>query len=436
VLTIFSLLFYTWGEPFYALLLLILSAAVNFAAGIYIERFRGQKGGTVAVTSAVVFNILMLGIFKYSGFFAENINAFFHANLPVPKSHIPVGISFYTFQAISYVIDCHWEKVKVQRHFGRFMLYISFFPKVMNGPITRYADFEERLTNRKATVSDLSYGFNRVTVGLAKKVLIANNLNIIVENLLSSPKESTLIGNWLGIIAFALSMYFDFSGYSDMAIGLGSIFGFRIQENFNYPFICKDITEFWQRWHISLGTFFRDYLLYIPIFGKRRKYGGLFLVWLCTGIWHGASWNFIIWGIYYGLLVFTEMKIGKKKMKKIPAVARHIYTKFAILIGFGIFYFESLPMLGSFFKGIFGFGGNGFINEYDKMTFVNNIWVFALAILFCFPVIPAVKKLLNKAYPIRAAASFAEMWVCAGLLIISSILLVDSTGQMFFYDRF
>ena len=221
-----------------------------------------------------------------------------------------------------------------------------------------------------------------------------------------------------------------------MAIGLGRIFGFHFDENFNHPFICKDITEFWQRWHISLSTFFRDYLLYVPIFGKRRKYGGLFLVWLCTGIWHGANWNFIIWGIYYGLFVFLEMKIGKKKMKKIPIVIRHIYSKIVIIIGFGIFYFEDLGKLGTFFKTIFGFGGHSFIRLTDKISMVNNIYLLILAVICCFPIIGIFKKLSEKSFKIKTAVSFTQTFVCALLLIASSIMLVDATTNPFLYFRF
>lgn len=248
--------------------------------------------------------------------------------------------------------------------------------------------------------------------------------------------SASVFGAWFGAAVYALQVYFDFSGYSDIAIGLGRIFGFHFDENFKHPFICKDITEFWQRWHISLSTFFRDYVLYLPIFGKRRKYGGLFLVWLCTGIWHGASWNYIFWGIYYGLFVFLEMKIGKKKMKKIPLVIRHIYSKFIIIIGFAIFYFEDLGKLGTFFKTAFGFSGHGFIRLAEKISFVNNMYLLLIAVICCFPVIQQLRKLSGKNFALKTLAKFSVTFVSALLLILSSIMLVDSTTNPFLYLRF
>ena len=435
VLVIFSLLFYAWGEPFY-IFLLIASSLINYSFALAIDYFRGKKADTVITAVAVIYNILMLGIFKYSGFIVENINTFFDAQIPVPDIKLPIGISFYTFQIISYIVDCYWEKVKSQKNFIHFLMYVSLFPQLVAGPIVRYSTIEKEIISRKTTVKDLSYGLNRLIIGLSKKVILANNLSTIANDFLETPQNSTVAALWIGAAVYALQIYFDFSGYSDMAIGMGRIFGFHFDENFNYPFICKDVTEFWQRWHISLGTFFRDYLLYIPIFGKRRKYGGLFLVWFCTGLWHGASWNFIIWGLYYGIFIFIEMKIGKKKMKKIPLIIRHIYNKIVIILGFGIFYFENLGKLGHFFKGLFGFGGNGFINEIDKIRITNNIYLMLLALVLCMPVIPLLKKATEKYFPLKMCASFAVMLACSVLLIVSSILLVDSTNNPFLYFRF
>ncbi len=435
VLVIFSLIFYAWGEPVY-ILLMVFSALVNYCAGLLIDKFRGGKGDSIATFAAIIYNLLMLGIFKYSGFVVENINAIFSAEIPVPDIKLPLGISFYTFQTISYIIDCHWETVKTQKSFKNFLLYVSFFPKLVAGPIVRYSTIENEFEHRRTTVSDISYGMNRIALGLGKKVILSDQLSIIVENVFGNIENSTFIGAWYGAAVYALQIYFDFSGYSDIAIGLGRIFGFHFDENFDHPFICKDITEFWQRWHISLSTFFRDYLLYIPIFGKRRKYGGLVLVWLCTGIWHGASWNYIIWGIYYGLFVFIEMKIGKKRMKKVPIVLRHIYNKLIIVIGFGIFYFEDFGKLGTFLKTIFGFGGNGFISTFDKISVVNNMYLLIVALICCFPIIAGCKKLMSKSYPVKTAFSCATIFICAGLLIVSSILLVDATAKPFLYLDF
>jgi alginate O-acetyltransferase complex protein AlgI len=434
VLIIFSLIFYAWGEPTYVLLMLM-SAVVNYFAGISIEKYR--KKSTFICAAAVIYNLLMLGIFKYSGFIIENINKIFSVDLPVPDISLPIGISFYTFQTISYVIDCCWETVKPQKSFKNFLLYITLFPQLVAGPIVRYSTIENELTCRRTTVNDLCYGFNRMITGLAKKVLLANQLSTIADNLLGNIDNATLTGAWLGAAVYALQIYFDFSGYSDMAIGLGRIFGFHFDENFNHPFICKDITEFWQRWHISLNTFFRDYLLYVPIFGKRRKYGGLFLVWLCTGIWHGASYNFIIWGLYYGLFVCIEMLIGKKRMKKIPLIIRHIYSKIVIVVGFGIFYFDDgIGQLGQFFKTIAGFGGNGIISISDKILTVNNIYLLIVAIICSFPILDSIKKLTEKSFRFKVAVSLSATFVSAFLLILSSIMLVDATSNPFLYFRF
>lgn len=435
VLIIFSLIFYAWGEPVYVFLML-LSALVNYSAGMLIDRFRGGRGDSIATFAAVAYNLLMLGIFKYSGFVVENINAIFSSSIPVPDLRLPVGISFYTFQTISYIIDCHWEKVETQKSFKNFLLYITLFPQLVAGPIVRYSNIGHELENRKTSVSDISYGLNRMILGLSKKVLLSNQLSIIADSMLENIDNVSFVGAWYGAAVYALQIYFDFSGYSDIAIGLGRVFGFHFDENFRHPFICKDITEFWQRWHISLSTFFRDYVLYIPIFGKRRKYGGLFLVWLCTGIWHGASWNFIIWGLYYGLFVFLEMKIGKKRMKKIPLIIRQIYSKIVIVIGFGIFYFEDMGKLGAFFKTIFGFGGNGFISIGDKISVVNNMYLLIAAVICCLPIIEGFKKLSEKSFPVKTVISFSTSIVSAFLLIMSSIMLVDATTNPFLYWRF
>lgn len=435
VLIIFSLIFYAWGEPVYIFLMLI-TAVVNYSAGLLIGKYQGKKGDTIATVSAVVYDLLMLGIFKYSGFIVENINALFSCSIPVPDIRLPIGISFYTFQTVSYIIDCHWEKVSPQKSFKNYLLFLTLFPQLVAGPIVRYSTIEKEITERKTELRDISYGLNRVALGLAKKVLLADQLCIISDNFLGNIGSSTMFGAWFGVIAYGLRIYFDFSGYSDMAIGLGRIFGFHFDENFDHPFICKDITEFWQRWHISLSTFFRDYVLYVPIFGKRRKYGGLFLVWLCTGIWHGSSWNFIIWGLYYGLFVFIEMKIGKKNMKKIPVVLRHIYSKLVIFVGFGIFYFEKLGDLGTFFRTALGFGRNGFIAVQDKISFMNNIYLLIIAVVCCFPIINLIKKTTDKHFASKAVISSAAAVAAAMLLVFTSIMLVDSTTHPFLYFNF
>ena len=301
----------------------------------------------------------------------------------------------------------------------------------------------EEINERKTTAKDISDGFSRIILGLGKKVIIANNLSTVVTALFGSAsngyeniKTLSVAGTWLGAVLVGLWYYFDFSGYSDIAIGLGRIFGFHFDENFKYPFICKTISEFWQRWHISLSSFFRDYVLYLPIFGKRRKYGGLFLVWFCTGLWHGASWNFVFWGLYYGMFIFFEMLIGKKRMKKMPVPLAHIYTKLVIFIGFGIFYFENLGSLGTFFKALVGANGNKLTDTVIQHLFMNNIWLFAAAVLFTMPVIPKIKE---KALSAKGTAYFmqsAGVLCNAAILVLSSVLLVNTTNNPFLYFRF
>ncbi|MBR4554798.1 MAG: MBOAT family protein [Ruminococcus sp.] len=442
VLLVFSLIFYAWGEPVWVVMLIAYSF-LNFMTGKVIGRAKTQKTKKCALALAIGVDIGVLALFKYSGFLVENVNALLHVSIPVPDIKLPIGISFYTFQTLSYSIDCYWGKVKVQKHFHKFLLYVSMFPQLIAGPIVRYSTIAEEIDNRHTNLRDISEGFSRIILGIGKKVIIANSLNTVVtsvfgtaENGYSGVGTVSVLAAWGGAAMVALWYYFDFSGYSDIAIGLGRIFGFHFDENFRYPFICKSITEFWQRWHISLGTFFRDYLLYVPIFGKRRKYGGLFLVWFCTGLWHGASWNFVIWGLYYGLFVFIEMKLGKKRYKNWNPVFAHIYTKLVIILGFGIFYFEDFGALGKFFKALVGANGNAFSSVVTRKIYLANIFLIIAAVLLVTPIIPKIKELAarsaGKYYLVRSAGVLLN----AGILIISSLLLLNTTNNPFLYFRF
>ena len=438
-LTVFSLIFYAWGEPTY-ILLLLLSVLMNYLFGLGIGGFQkkdNQSGAKAVMIVSLIFNIGLLGVFKYSGFIAENLNLIPGVSIPVPKLTLPIGISFYTFQILSYIIDLYWEKIDVQRNPLHLLLYISMFPQLIAGPIVRYATIAEEIKKRKTTLADLSEGLTRLMIGLGKKVILANHLSVIVDQFFGTPGTAiSVTGTWYAVIVYAMQIYFDFSGYSDMAIGMGRMFGFHFDENFRHPFLCKDISEFWQRWHISLGTFFRDYLLYVPIFGKRRKYGGLFLVWFCTGLWHGASWNFIIWGLYFGVFILIEQLIGKKRMKKIPLVIRHIYNKIVIIIGFGIFYFEDLGRLGEFFGNLVGANGNALFDNVVQLSVQNNLFLLLAALICCFPLYEGLQKLKTR-YAAAVYAVDVFQTVCnAALLIVSSILLVDATNNPFLYFRF
>lgn len=436
VLIVFSLVFYAWGEP-KVVFLLILSTIVNWLLGLVIDKHREDKWGKVAVAGALIYSLGMLVVFKYLGFIVENLNLILPFDMTVPKITLPIGISFYTFQIISYILDCYWDQVKVQKNYFKFLLFVSLFPQLIAGPIVRYSVIEKEIDNRKTTVADLSEGSCRFMIGLAKKVILANNLWTIVETFFGQDISGlSVFGTWYTVIVYAMYVYFDFSGYSDMAIGLGRIFGFHFDENFKYPFICRNIAEFWQRWHISLGSFFRDYLLYVPIGGKRRVYLNLFLVWFSTGLWHGASWNFIIWGLYFGMFILIEQLIGKKRMKAIPTVITHIYSKLIIIIGFGIFYFEDFTQLGNFFKNLVGANGNVLTDTIAVTSVVNNCFLLIAAVIACFPISKLVNKLIDKSSSTVAVGQVCKVVYCLGLLAVCSLLLVDATSNPFLYFRF
>ncbi len=436
VLIIFSLLFYAWGEPT-VVFLLILSTIVNWLLGLAIDKHRDDKLGLTALGGSLVFSLGMLVIFKYLGFIVTNLNLIPFINLPVPNITLPIGISFYTFQILSYVIDCYWGKVKVQKNYFRFLLYVSLFPQLIAGPIVRYSIVEKEISDRKTTITDLAEGSCRFMIGLAKKVILANNLWTIVENFFGGDISGlSVFGTWYTVIVYAMYVYFDFSGYSDMAIGLGRIFGFHFDENFKHPFICRNIAEFWQRWHISLGSFFRDYVLYIPIGGKIHPHLNLFLVWFCTGMWHGASWNYIIWGLYFGIFIFLEQLMGKKRMKAIPTVVTHIYSKIVIIVGFGIFYFEDFKQLGNFFKNLVGANGNALSDTVAVTSLINNCFLIVVALVACFPIGKLINKLCDKNTTTIAVGQGLKVAYCLALLIISSLLLVDATSNPFLYFRF
>ena len=436
VLIAFSLIFYAWGEPVWVFLLLG-SVGINYAAGLLIEKWKNTKNATITMAVAVIFDICVLLFFKYTGFFVENFNAISPVDLPVPKIEMPIGISFFTFQILSYVIDCYWGTIKVQKSYAKLLMYISMFPQLVAGPIVRYSIIEKEIDDRQISMSDISDGITRICVGLGKKVILANNLSVIVDSFFKNGNlgELSVLGTWYTVIVYAMQVYFDFSGYSDIAIGIGRIFGFHFDENFNYPFISKNITEFWQRWHISLGTFFRDYVLYLPIFGKRRKYLNLFLVWFCTGFWHGASWNYIIWGLYFGLFILIERLIGAKRLKKIPLAITHIYSKLVIIVGFGIFYFTDFNKLATFMGNLIGVNGNSLTDKISLQSMTANLWLFIACIIFCLPVIPFIKKKMEDAKLAILFGAGQTVFNVAAFLM-SSILLVNATNNPFIYWQF
>ena len=389
VLIVCSLVFYAWGEPIF-IWLLLMSTLLNYLFGRLISADPESRTAKVSLVLSLVFHLGMLILFKYTGFFIENLNNWFSLSIPVPNFPLPIGISFYTFRAVSYIVDCYWGKVEAEQKFSRFLLYMTFFPVIMQGPIARYETMQNQLAVRCCNPSDLYEGMMRVIIGLGKKVIIADNLGNIVDQFLANGniEQQTTLGAWYGVIVYAMQIYFDFSGYSDMAIGIARMMGFQLEENFRHPFLCKDITEFWQRWHISLGTFFRDYVLYIPIFGKRRKYGGLFLVWFCTGLWHGASWNFVLWGLIFFVLLTIE-RLGLGKLLAKTKVLKHIYVIFLIPLTWVVFALPNMQDIGTYFSRLFPFFADNtasFVNTKDVIRALHDYWYLLIAcVVFCLP---------------------------------------------------
>src|SRR5687767_4255527 len=353
ILTIFSLWFYAWGEPVWIILLLF-SAAVDWFNALIIEKYRGTHWSKIGLISSAIVNLGLLAIFKYSAFLYENLNYVFGLSLDVPQFALPIGISFYSFHALSYTIDVYRGTVQAQKSYWKFLMCVSMYHQLVAGPIVRYAHIAHEIDNRKFNIRDISEGISRFCIGLFKKVCIANVAGELVAKYLDNDLNGlSVLGGWFGIIMFTIQIYFDFSGYSDMALGLGRMFGFHYHENFNYPYIARSATDFWRRWHISLGSFFRDYL-YIPLGGNRTNFfRNLFIVWFLTGLWHGPSWNFIFWGLYFGILIALERLFLEKALNAIPQFFSHIYLLFAAVMGWALFYFTDLNQLGKFLSIIF-----------------------------------------------------------------------------------
>lgn len=435
ILIIFSLAFYAWGEPVW-IFLLIFSSLVDYGHGLFIEKYRGTKLAKIGLLSSICINLGLLITFKYSAFLYENLNTIFNLSLEIPKFSLPIGISFYTFQTLSYTVDVYKGEVKAQKNFSKFLMYVSLYHQLVAGPIVRYSDVEEEIESRVTTVENFSSGISRFTIGLAKKVLIANVAGQFVTQYMNSDLSSiTVLEAWFGIAMFAIQIYFDFSGYSDMAIGLGKMFGFTYMENFNYPCISKSATEFWRRWHISLGSFFRDYV-YIPLGGNRKNMiFNLFVVWFLTGIWHGASWNFILWGLYFGILVYLEKKILFRVLNKIPKIFSHIYLIVALLVGWTLFYFTDVNRAFEYIKILFGFTNNEFTNNELKLVFTNNIYWILIAIVASTPIYPYLKQYIGQSR-IKPFGQVIEVLLNGAIMICCISMLIASSYNPFLYFRF
>ncbi len=442
VLLIFSLFFYAWGEPVYVLVLM-LSAAINYGCGRLLGILRNSRLSKPTLVLTVGLNLAILAVFKYAGFLVENMNHILGLQLAVPTITMPIGISFYTFQALSYTIDVYRGHVKVQKSYRDFLLYVTLFPQLIAGPIVRYSEIEPQLRHRVPSWEGIFYGFTRFCLGLGKKVLLANYCGKAASRLLDGSLEAmTTGGTWFGILLFAFEIYFDFSGYSDMAIGLGKVFGFKYAENFNLPYISRSISEFWRRWHISLSSFFRDYV-YIPLGGNRRhQIFNLFVVWFLTGLWHGASWNFVLWGLYFFLLIALEKKL-RVPLKRIPAIFRWAMTSVLLLIGWTLFYYTDFQKLLGALQVMFGLAGSGASNGQLHMLFVNNIPLLLVCIVASTP-IPRLLWLginsldVDKEVPMAKQVFYAlcVFFFDFGLLAVCTISLVGSGYNPFLYFRF
>ena len=437
VLLLASLVFYFYGERIYCLVML-LSIVSGYMHGLWIDKKRNTPYGRLALISSIVSSVGVLFFFKYTDFFIENINYIFSGRISPLKIALPIGISFYTFQIMSYTIDVYRNKAGVQKNIFNFATYVALFPQLIAGPIVRYTTVEKELECRTHTLEKTAHGIWRFVIGLSKKVIFANALGELCK-IISRSKEQSVLFYWMTAFAFVLQVYYDFSGYSDMAIGLGKIFGFHFPENFNYPYISKSIAEFWRRWHISLGTWFRDYV-YIPMGGNRvgvaKWIRNIVVVWFLTGFWHGAQWNFILWGLLFALLLVIERLFLKKILEKLPALIRHVYVLFCIIISFTLFNADSLGEAAKNLSGMFGFLDVALSNP-ETVYYARSY-----ALLFLFAMIgatPIPVKIINKIAAGKRGKSFINLnkpVVIVLLLLVVTGYLIDGSFNPFLYFRF
>ena len=435
ILLIASLLFYFYGEPKYVLLMII-EIIIAYIGAILIDKYKNQSKNILITTLFI--HIFLLIIFKYTDFIIKTINDISNANIKLLNIALPIGISFYTFQIISYIIDVYNGKVKVQKNIINLATYVSLFPQLVAGPIVRYQTVEKELDDRVHSFNNFAYGIRRFTIGLAKKVLIANALGELCTKAFVL-NETTVIFYWIFGISYMLELYFDFSAYSDMAIGLGRIFGFNFPENFNYPYISKSITEFWRRWHISLSTWFKDYV-YIPLGGNRngiyKQIRNILIVWLLTGIWHGANWTFLIWGLLFGIILIVEKIFLNKFMEKLPSFIRRIYVLFIVMILFIIFNSDNMQVALTNIKGLFGMNGEVFINNYTLHYLKNYLLVLIIALLGSTPLIKILIDKLRKNKYLNNIINILEPILIVVILFVVTSYLIDNSYNPFLYFRF
>ena len=441
ILFLGSLIFYAWGEPVYVVLMLF-STVSDYVHGRAIEHFRGRKPAGWLLVSSIIINLAMLGFFKYADFLIGAVNGAFGTDIGLLNLPLPIGISFYTFQTMSYTIDVYRNDAKVQKNLLDFGVFVTMFPQLIAGPIVKYTSVQDDLHDRRPDIGAVSSGCKRFTVGLAKKVLLANNIGILWEEISSAQYAGmNVMTAWMGILAFAFQIYFDFSGYSDMAIGLGQMLGFHFPENFKYPYISCSVTEFWRRWHISLSSWFRDYV-YIPLGGNRRGIGrqllNILIVWTLTGIWHGAGWNFLLWGLWFAFfLILEKMGIGVL-LKSLPKVFGFLYTAVVVLVGWVFFSVESLSGSLEYLKAMFGLNGAGW---YDSTALYLGKEYLLLFLAAAVASLPLLQKLIRRLEASRTGYGTAcfrllEKVVPAALLLASIAYIVDASYNPFLYFRF
>ena len=437
VLFLFSLVFYAWGEPIYVGLM-IFSTVLDYTCGWLVEKYRGTKKKKLGLIISLLGNLGLLFFFKYTDFMIGTVNSIFGTSLSPLGLPLPIGISFYTFQTMSYTIDVYRGDAKPQRNIISFGAYVSLFPQLIAGPIVRYQDIAEQLNQRSHSFDRFGDGAKRFVTGLGKKVLLANNIGLLWSTISETEAaQLTTAGAWLGILAFAFQIYFDFSGYSDMAIGLGRMFGFTLLENFNYPYVSKSVTEFWRRWHMSLGTWFRDYV-YIPLGGNRKglpkQLRNIAVVWLLTGFWHGASWNFVLWGVFYGILLVVEKLFLLKRLEKAPTVVGHIYTMLVVLLGWVLFAFDDIGKGLAFLKVLFG-GGAGLTSTWTHYQFLSYLPLLAVCVIASTPLMKNLyRRLQEKGGP--AVLLSADVVRILVLWFLSIAYLISGSYNPFLYFRF
>ena len=435
ILLIASLLFYFYGEPKYVFLM-IAEIIIAYIGAILIDKYKNQSKNILITTLFI--HVFLLIIFKYTDFIIQTINDISNANIKLLNIALPIGISFYTFQIISYVIDVYNGKVKVQKNLINLATYVSLFPQLVAGPIVRYQTVEKELDDRVHSFNNFAYGIRRFTIGLAKKVLIANALGELCSKAFLAD-EKTIVFFWIFGVSYMLQLYFDFSAYSDMAIGLGRIFGFHFPENFNYPYISKSITEFWRRWHISLSTWFKDYV-YIPLGGNRdgkyKQIRNILIVWLLTGIWHGANWTFLIWGLLFGIILIIEKIFLNKFMEKLPSFIRRIYVLFIVMILFIIFNSDNMSVALTNIKGLFGMNEEAFVNDYTLHYLKSYLPVLIIALLGSTPFIKILIDKLRKNKYVNNIINILEPILIVVILVVVTSYLIDNSYNPFLYFRF